>query len=210
MRTRFLSTFASTVTAVALVGGCSGGSTPNATTPSAAPSQTGKALPYAGAPKVENPLPESVLSGHPCDGALTPDQLSQILTIQPQGEHADNPALGTECQWRNSEAGALATVLYATKVPDGLSALYAKTKPQSTVWRTLSPIQGFPAVAHSTYSNETSKAFCQVSVGISDQREIDVSLSLGEAKVNEGADPCELTGRVADMVVTNLRQKAGA
>ena len=56
---------------------CLGDSTSsrNAGAMSPSPSAAGKTLPYAGAPKVEHPLPESVLSALPCDGALTPDQL---------------------------------------------------------------------------------------------------------------------------------------
>lgn len=97
---------------------------------------------------------------------------------------------------------------YSTKQNDGLSAVYAGTKPQAKVWKVLPPIQGFPAVAHSTYSSDTPNDFCQVSVGISDELEFDASLVLSQSKVGQ-ADPCELTARVADMVVTNLRQKAG-
>ena len=210
MKARFRD-IAAALAALMLTAGCSGGSTPGVapTGASSSPSPTGKALPYAGAPKVDNPLPESVLSGHPCDGALTPAQLDEILLQQPQGKRNDDPSLGPECQWLNSDAGALVAVAYTTKVTDGLSAVYANTKPKATVWRPLPAIQGFPAVAHSTFSQQGSKSFCQVSVGISDQYAVDVSVSLGETAVGK-KDPCDVTATVAGMVVTNLRQKAGS
>ncbi|MBB1157592.1 DUF3558 domain-containing protein [Amycolatopsis sp. DR6-1] len=197
-----------------LAAGCSGGSTPvqpvgSGSSPAQSPAP-GKTLPYGGAPKVEHPLPASVLSTHPCDSALTPDQVASLLGQKRQGAHRDDPSLGTECQWSNDETGALATVLYATKLSDGLSAVFANSKPQATLWRPLPLVQGFPAVAHSTFKQESVvKSFCQVSVGISDQKTVDASVSLGDSQVGK-KDPCDAAAILADMVVTNLKQKAGA
>ncbi|MGV9295919.1 DUF3558 domain-containing protein [Amycolatopsis sp. NPDC003676] len=212
MKVRFASLTAAAVAGVAFVAGCSGGSRSNpdlgATSPPS--SAVEKTLPYAGAPKVEHPLPESVLSAHPCESALTPDQVGSLLGQKQQGAHKDDPSLGSECQWPNDETGALATVLYATNLSDGLSAVYANSKPQATVWRQLPLVQGFPSVAHSTFKQEAVlKSFCQVSVGISDQKTIDASVSLGDSRVGK-KDPCDVAAIVADMVVTNLKQKAGA
>ncbi|MER6760561.1 DUF3558 domain-containing protein [Amycolatopsis sp. NPDC000673] len=204
------------MTTIAVVGatfvaGCSGSPTPapdlGATRPS--PPATGKPLPYAGAPKVGHPLPESVLSAHPCDSALTAEQVSGILAQTPQGEHDDIDALGAQCHWTNIDAGAIVTVLYGTKTSDGLSAVYANTKPRSTMWQPLPPVHGLPAVAHSTYSAEGSKSFCQVSVGVTDRRTVDVSITLGQAKVGRTA-PCAVDAQITGMVVANLKQKAGA
>ncbi|PFG47101.1 uncharacterized protein DUF3558 [Amycolatopsis sulphurea] len=165
-------------------------------------------MPHSGAPKVERPLPASVLSGDPCQEALKPDQLEQILGNAPQGERHDNPALGTACNWINDTTGATVGVGYTTKVHDGLSAVYQNTRPLSSVWREFPSIQGFPAAAHTTISSGTQGGFCQVSIGISDSLTVDASLILRRAKVGK-ADACELAPRVADMVVTNLRKKAG-
>lgn len=213
MRMRFSVSVVSVATAV-LLAGCSGGSAPStspgATNAPPSSSAAGKTLPYAGAPKVEHPLPESVLSVHPCDGALTSEQVNTLLGKPTQGEHADNPALGAECHWSNKDAGSLATVLYTTKVADGLSAVYANTKPQSKLWRPLSPIQGLPAVASSVYQQQAGKnSFCQVTVGISDQKTIDASVTLGYSQIGK-TDPCDAAAVVAGMVVTNLKKKAGA
>ncbi|MGW4398550.1 DUF3558 family protein [Amycolatopsis nivea] len=117
--------------------------------------------------------------------------------------------LGPQCHWLNSDAGAVATAMYVTKASDGLGAGYANLKPHSTAWRPLPDIQGFPAVAHLNLSDSAAKEFCQVSVGISDQHDVDISVTLANSKVG-GSDPCDVTAQVADMVVTNLKRKAGA
>ncbi|MFE3780313.1 DUF3558 domain-containing protein [Amycolatopsis sp. NPDC059090] len=194
------------------VAGCAGGSAASTASGPASDrvpsSSAGKALPYAGAPKVENPLPASVLAGHPCDSAFAPGQVGHILGKELQGRHADNGSLGAQCHWVNSGSGAALTVLYVTEASDGLSALYANSKPQSTVWRPLPAVRGLPAVAHSAYGPKGDKSFCQVSIGINDQHDVDVSVTLSSAKVGE-VDPCDVTAQIAGMVVTNLAQRAG-
>ncbi|MFI5612521.1 DUF3558 domain-containing protein [Amycolatopsis sp. NPDC051903] len=187
-----------------LVASCSGGNAP--VTSSAPPPPTTKTLPYGGAPKVGHPLPASVLSGDPCQEALTSDQLKQILGISPQGKRDDTTGLGPACDWHNSDSGAAVGVSYVTEPHQGLSGVYANTKPQVKLWQELPAIQGYPAVGH---ASSDSKDFCQVSVGIRDDLTFDVSLGLSTAKIGT-ADPCPLAARVADMVVTNLRQKAGS
>ena len=212
MKARFFLAIANVVAIGTSISACSGGSASNPASGSASAfassSATGKTLPYAGAPKVRSPLPASVLSGHPCDDALTSDQVGKILVQRPRGRHDDEPSLGPQCHWINGDAGAVATVMYVTKVSDGLSAVYANSKPQSTLWRPLPAVQGFPAVAHSNLSDSAAKEFCQVSVGISDQHDVDISVTLGKSKVGE-SDPCDVTAQVADMVVANLKRKAG-
>ena len=196
---------------VVLVAGCSGG--PAAAPASTAPvssSATAAALPHSGAPKVEHPLPASVLSGQPCSEALTSDQLNQIFGTAPQGKPDTLTGIGPECRWNNTDTGAGLTVSFDIETHSGLSALYQNTKPQAKVWRELPPIQGFPAVAHSTFSSGTQTGFCQATVGTADDSSFDVSLTPSDAKKASGADPCELSARVADMVVTNLKHKAGA
>ncbi|PFG47412.1 uncharacterized protein DUF3558 [Amycolatopsis sulphurea] len=174
------------------------------------PASSAAALPHSGAPKVERPLPASVLSGPPCQEALTSDQLKQIFGMVPQGKPDTLPGIGPECDWSNIDAGAGLGIYYATQPRQGLSGLYQNTKPRSKLWRELSPIQGFPAVASSSVSAGDKNGFCQVSVGITDESSVDVSLTPSDAKLAAGVDPCVLSERVAGMVVTNLKRKAGA
>ncbi|GAA3554179.1 DUF3558 domain-containing protein [Amycolatopsis ultiminotia] len=209
MTRRTLTTVLSTAAAVSVIAGCSGGSTAAPASTPQAPSSTAAALPHSGAPKVEHPLPSSVLSGQPCQEALTSGQLTEILGMVPQGKPDTLPGIGSKCDWSNLDSGAGVTIYYGTLTHQGLSAVYQNTKPQAKVWKELPPIQGFPAVAHSTFSSGTDTGFCAVTVGVSDELTVDASLTLSDAKQGK-ADPCELTARVADMVVTNLRQKAGS
>ena len=213
MKTKFASSSAGIAATIVLVAACSGGSTPGL--PSVSPnvpdssSAAGKTLPYAGAPKVENPLPDSVLSAHPCDSAFTSGQVREILGKEIQGRRADNSSLGAQCHWVNSDSGAALTVLYVTRTSEGLSAVYANSKPHSTVWRPLHSVQGFPAVAHSAYGEEGDKSFCQVSIGISDRHDVDVSVTLSPSRVG-AKNPCDVTAQISDIVVASLKQKAGA
>ncbi|MCU1687738.1 MAG: hypothetical protein JWQ81_8477 [Amycolatopsis sp.] len=170
-------------------------------------SATSSGLPHSGAPKVEHPLPASVVSGTPCDG-LTSQQLTQILTTVPP-TRPNTDAAGPSCTWINSDKNSLVSLAYDTQDHTGLSGFYENTKPQATVWKPLPDIQGFPAVAHVTPSGGSPTDFCQVSIGIADDISVDVSIGLSDAKKGK-ADPCEVTAQVSDMVVTNLRQKAGS
>ncbi|MGW4398549.1 DUF3558 domain-containing protein [Amycolatopsis nivea] len=213
MKGKFAKVSVGIAATVMLAAGCSGGSTP--APPPVLPgipgssSAAGKSLPYAGAPKVENPLPDSVLSTHPCDSAFTSGQVLEILGKEVPGKHADNSSLGAQCHWLNSDSGAVLTVLYVTKVSDGLSAVYANSKPQSTVWRPLPLTQGLPAVAHSSYGAKGDKSFCQVSIGINDRHDVDVSVTLSPSKVGT-KNPCDVTAQISEMVVVSLKQRAGA
>ncbi|WP_432849192.1 DUF3558 domain-containing protein [Amycolatopsis sp. CA-161197] len=203
---RQLITMSGAAVVLAFAAGCSGSlaAVPATTNPS----PTAPALPHSGAPKVQNPLPASVLAGDPCQQALTADQLEKILGTAPQGKR-DDASIGPACNWTNADTAAVVGVGYTSQTHQGLSALYQNTKPQATVWKELAPIQGFPAVAHSTYESGTNTGFCQVSVGIADDLSFDASLGLSTAKIGK-VDPCGVAEQVADMVVTNLRQKAGA
>jgi Protein of unknown function (DUF3558) len=190
------------------IAGCSGGSASEPSASSQQPgsppsSSTAAGLPHSGAPPVRDPLPESVLAGNPCDEALTVTQVKAALGKTVVGEPG-RIATGATCVWQRVERGSSVGVGYITETHEGLSAVYANTRPQSRVWRPLPPIQGFPAVAHAG----GIKQFCAVSVGLADNLSVDISAILGFAKEGE-VDPCDVTAQIADMVVTNLRKKGG-
>src|SRR3954468_7758543 len=88
-----------------LVTGCSGGTPATNPTPTSASapgsSSSATTLPFAGAPKVANPLPASVLSGDPCTDALTPEQVKTAIGVEVQGKRKDVAALGPYCSWFN-------------------------------------------------------------------------------------------------------------
>lgn len=161
-------------------------------------------LPYAGAPHVQNPLPRIVLSGDPCTDALTPERVQAAIGVVVPGEREDLPELGPACAWSNHDTGGAVGVAYTLNTHQGLSAVYANTRPRSQVWREVPPIQGFPAVA---YSAPGAIDFCQASVGLADDYSLDISLSLGETK-RHSADACSLVAQVADLAVTTLKEHA--
>ncbi|WP_409183339.1 DUF3558 domain-containing protein [Amycolatopsis sp. VS8301801F10] len=193
--------------AIALTAGCSGGPAPSVPT---TPSPAAASLPYAGAPKVDRPLPPSVLSGNPCHDALTPEQIKEILGTTATPPKPENiSATGPSCRWGNLESGAGLNVFYDVRTRQGLSSVYQNTKPKTTTWRPLPPIHELPAVAWSIYTGIGLDDSCDVSVGIADDYTVDAALNLGRGKAGK-ADPCELTAKVADMVIGNLRQRAGS
>lgn len=165
------------------------------------------ALPHSGAPKVASPLPASVFGGGPCT-ALDPRQVTMALGTDVAGRPDQNKT-GPMCEWVNQETGAEVSVGFITETHQGLSGPYQNTKPQSVVWRELPPIQGFPAVAHVTPAGGPPDEFCAVSVGIVDDLSFDVSAFLSWDKKGK-VDPCDAVARLAGLVVTTLRQKAGA
>jgi hypothetical protein len=137
MTRRTVMTVLGAAAAVSVVAGCSGGSAAPPTTASAtnspASSSAAATLPHSGAPRVEHPLPESVLSGQPCQEALTSSQLNEIFGMVPQGKPDTLPGIGAKCRWSNVDSGAGLSVYYGNQTHQGLSGLYQNTKPQAKV-----------------------------------------------------------------------------
>ncbi|MFF0144606.1 uncharacterized protein DUF3558 [Amycolatopsis sulphurea] len=170
--------------------------------PSAGSSPDSTALPYAGAPKVENPLPDSVISGSSCD-ALTPEQVKKDVGHAATGQ-PDTLPIGTSCNWFNT-AGANLAVYYTNNRHEGLSPYYDQTRNRMKRFDVLSPIQGYPAVAYSDKPGPVS-SFCQVAVGIADTADFVVGVHVGDEST---ADACPISAQIAGQVLTNLKQKAG-
>ncbi|MFD9889736.1 DUF3558 domain-containing protein [Amycolatopsis sp. NPDC059027] len=170
-------------------------------------SSTPQALPYAGAPKVATPLPNSVLTGGPC-AALTAQQVKDGIGVNDPGKPDTVPGIGARCVWSNVETSGQVLVYYVTETGKGLSGLYENTKPQSVVWKPLPAIQGFPAVAYVSSSGGDPKDFCAVSVGIADNLTVEAAMFLGRSKRGK-VDPCTIAPLEANDVVTTLRGKVG-
>ncbi|WP_244199865.1 DUF3558 family protein [Amycolatopsis thailandensis] len=174
------------VAATGLVSACArqdpwNGGTPPPGGSSTQPSSPASGLPYAGAPKVANPLSATVLSGDPCVDALTPEQVRPILGAPLKQSRDDLAAVGPACTWANLDRGSQLNVGYATVAKTGLSGVYQNTKPQSGVWRPIADVQGFPAVAHAGSPGQTTKDLCVVTVGLADEFAVDVAVVLGSA-----------------------------
>ncbi|MFI7120735.1 DUF3558 domain-containing protein [Amycolatopsis sp. NPDC049868] len=168
------------------------------------------ALPYAGAPKVTNPLPASVLAGDPCKDALTSTQTSFLLGSPLQVTNSSTPGIGPACGWSNPGTGSRIFITYDITTGQGLSKVYQNTQPQSAVWRPLTSVEGFPGAAHTGQPGQKDPVdFCQVSVGLADDLAFDISAVVGPAKQGT-VDPCDAAGKAAEAVVTTLKAKAGA
>jgi hypothetical protein len=207
---RAIAVCAGIVASVALAG-CSGSSVTTGTAapaPGGSESSSAQTLPYAGAPSVADPLPESVVAGDPCTDALTPAQVEDALGVKVPGTPGSTPGLGRKCDWSNVDTTAVVSVFFITETRQGLSVLYANVKPQAKVWNVLPEVQGFPAVAYLSADGGDPKRTCGVSVGLADDVAVDVEVALSRAKIGT-VDPCAVAPKAADAVVTTLRRKAG-
>ncbi|UUV32251.1 DUF3558 domain-containing protein [Amycolatopsis roodepoortensis] len=163
---------------------------------------TTRVPPYAGAPAVRDPLPGTVLSGHPCATALTPVQVKQILGIEASGSPDRNEPAGPTCLWENPATARTVRVVYATTHRQGLSAVYPSRSPEEGwVWRE-GTVGGFPSVV----TTRDPQWYCTVTVGLADDAAVGVSL-LG--RVGDTRDVCAATGQAAELVVATLRKQVG-
>ncbi|CAM2823249.1 DUF3558 domain-containing protein [Saccharomonospora xinjiangensis] len=180
--------------------------TPLSSVSSSAGSGGSPRLPHSGAPAVADPLPESVLSDHPCE-VLTPEQVRQALGPgASEGERRDLEQVGPGCGWGNPENAAAFQIGFSVVSREGLSAQYANTKPQKAVFRELASVAGFPAVA---FKRSEDDNFCTVAVGIADEYSITAGVSQSLEKESDGTDSCVPAEKVAEVVVGNLKAKAG-
>ena len=172
--------------------------------PTESQSPSGSPLPHSGAPAVSDPLPESAVPEDPCD-AFTREQIEYALGDDaPEGER-DDFVTGPVCVWQDSVSGATVWASYSTKTREGLSSFYQNAQPRAQVWRELSPIGGFPAIAYQAYEGETS---CSVVIGVADDFAVTADAAPSRAKDGE-IDPCEMAQDMAELLVENLKERAG-
>ncbi len=171
-----------------------------------ASSSSASGLPHSGAPAVTDPLPESALPDDPCE-VLTPQQVREALgSGASEGKRSDLEPVGPGCDWSNQETFGGLQVGFHTVTRQGLSATYANAKPQSAIFRSVGPIYEFPAAA---YKDSEDDNYCTVAVGLANEYSITTTVTLSAEKEAEGVDSCVPAERVAEMVVGNLKAKAG-
>jgi hypothetical protein len=76
------------------------------------------------------------------------------------------------------------------------------------VWRETS-VRDFPAAGHVTEFGGSQDEFCDISVGVVDSASVDIGLTVSMAKAGK-TDPCAVDLQIADMVIGNLKRKAGS
>ncbi|MBB3050640.1 hypothetical protein FHS23_001635 [Prauserella isguenensis] len=174
---------------------------PSVSSSAPASSQATSDLPHSGAPAVDNPLPESTLSGDPCN-ALTPEQVKTALGEEAsQGERDDREELGKACRWSNISAHSSFIVGFQTET-EGLSSTYANAKPQVEAFTEVAPVEGYPAV---TYKTGAEDPMCTAVVGVANEYAVSVTGTLGTDAEREGKDPCGPVQQVAGWVVSGLK-----
>jgi uncharacterized protein DUF3558 len=177
-------------------------SNPVVGTPSGvASSSTSSSAPLA--PKVQNPLPASVISKHPCDSALTAAQLTQLFGEVPSARHTDNAA-GPGCGWTKASTSAGINIAWMTGLKDGLSDYYAQK--QSDAYQQPADIGDYPAVVYNS-TESTPVGDCSVGVGIADNLAFDVHFVVGSNRYGQ-QNPCDVAKVVAHDVLDNLKAAA--
>lgn len=162
-------------------------------------------LPFAGAPKVAEPLDTSRFEDDPCE-SLTAKQ-AKSLKLPATGELNDEFPLGIGCDWYNRETWGEVSINFLTDDPTGLSSEYqANERGKWEVFKELPEIEGFPAVIRTT-SDTTDLGHCTVVVGVADDMAFESVLQLSRANVGE-KDPCEMAVQVAGLALTTMKEGA--
>jgi uncharacterized protein DUF3558 len=195
------------VFAVAAVAGCThlsqGEPMPATSVKSPASSSPGtdQELPFAGAPKVDDPLDTKRFQSDPCQ-ALTGDQV-RSLAMAPTGKLRKDAPLGRACTWTNPDTGAEVEVHFLDKDPRGLSAQY-QTRDRYAYFDELPPIEGYPAIA-ADVADDRSNGLCTVSVGASDETTFIVPIRLSQVNIGT-KDPCDVAAMVAGMALQTMKK----
>jgi len=198
------------VLAIAVVAGCTTTSegapvpatTVETTSSGSAPSTSSdQELPFAGAPKVDDPLDTTRFQQDPCL-ALTPEQ-AEDLTFPPEGKPRAMP-LGKACEWSNPGNTGGVTVHFMDRYPYGLSAEYqANEEGKYAYFDVLPPIEGYPAVA-TDIVDDRDGGRCTVVVGVSDEITFEVPISLSLENIGK-KDPCQIATMVAGMALETMK-----
>lgn len=151
------------------------------------------------APKVADPLPASVFDKHPCDIALTPDQLKQLISEAPPSHRTDNAA-GPGCGWTRQSTGTIIEVAWLTGA-GSLSEVIASQ--EHSVFHQQTEVDGYPALYYNPEEQPTE--ICHVAVGIADNLVFEAAINALAGKVNR----CDAANQIAEKVLTNLKAAAG-
>ena len=140
---------------------------------------------------------------HPCDSALTNEQLTTLLGMVPPARHTDNAA-GPGCGWTKESTAAIIDVGWMTGVGGGLSQVY---QAQTTAkFQQPMDVNGYPALAYDPIEQPTER--CDLAVGVADNLVFDAGFHVGDDRRGK-VDPCDAAKQIAQDVLANLRAAAG-
>ncbi|WP_166664235.1 DUF3558 domain-containing protein [Actinophytocola oryzae] len=158
-------------------------------------------LPFAGAPKVENPLDTSRYERDPCR-SLTADQ-AESLNLPRVGTIDDKIPLSIGCVWLNEETRGKVRIVFIVDDPRGLSPEYdANNRGEYELFEELPDIEGYPAIVRGI--DDRAKGNCVVIVGVADDMAFATELSLSTANVGQ-KDPCKTASDIAGMALQTMK-----
>jgi hypothetical protein len=162
-------------------------------------------LPFAGAPKVNDPLDTSRYEQDPCQ-SLTAVQ-AQSLDLPPTGTTNDKVALSKACEWKNPTTRGYVQIFFIVDDPRGLSPEYdVKNRGGWEFFKELPDIEGHPAIARGNPDDRDS-GHCTVVVGVADDMVFGSTVQLSQ--VNVGIeDPCGAAVEVAGLALQTMKQGA--
>lgn len=161
-------------------------------------------LPYAGAPKVSEPVDVSDYAKKPCS-VVTERQLQALGLSKGRVLNAAVPACSWSPSGGSNESDAASEEIQAgfELTGKGLSQFFAKRKVGEVKLSELNgTVNGFPVVQFS-YKNERNPPDCSIAVGISDEQVIGVKLY----DRSTGSAPCSDAQSVTKAVTATIRQE---
>lgn len=195
------------VVAAVLLAGCSSGTHDGAdsigesalsaipTTDTDNPARAGKGLPHHGAPPVKQPLGDTTRwEAKPCD-LLTKRQLASVdfvpMRINP------NDIGGPGCTYDQMSIITVTTTI-GTRLPDGLSGLYAERK-AFKLFTPIDDLKGHPAVI-ADLTDRQRRGSCAIVVGLRDDLAYRTIVH-ADPNTRQGRNPCKFA---ADLTVLAL------
>ena len=162
-------------------------------------------LPFAGAPKVTEPLDTSRYEQDPCR-SLTADQ-ARSLDLPATGTITDMVALSRACEWKNPTTRGYVQIFFIVDDPRGLSPEYdVKNRGGWKFFEELPDIEGHPAIARGN-PDDRDNGYCTVVVGVADDMVFGSTVQLSQ--VNIGIEnPCEAAADVAELALQTMKQGA--
>ncbi|RJQ85449.1 DUF3558 domain-containing protein [Amycolatopsis panacis] len=155
-------------------------------------------------PKVDHPLPSSLIQGDPC-AVLTSAQVDSLFSNTPTRSPQKDTGVAKFCSWHDLERGSQVAIQLVYAWKRGLTDVYA-TQGRGGLFKVLAPVQGYPVVAYGP-RDDRSKGSCGVAVGIADNAAFEADATVASSAVGTG-DPCEDARKVANLAVTTLKGTA--
>jgi hypothetical protein len=161
-------------------------------------------LPFAGAPKVNDPLDTTRYEQDPCR-SITGEQAQQELNLPPTGEPLENVALGVGCEWKNTDTRAYLHIVFIVDDPRGLSPEYeANEEGTWDFFEVLPDIEGYPVVARDRV-DDRARGRCTVVVGVADDMAFESTLQLRGSNIGK-KEPCEMAAFAAGLALQTMKQ----